>query len=206
MEIEKPKGKRGRPKKIVTDIVKEPKVKRGRGRPSSKPKDTVSGEKNIKIKEPEIEPLEEIYIPPKILRKKRVFTFDKKVFHAFVQKYGGDIIIMSYVFDNLMRLYIHDKIMLPSIDDAYYREWCKGPFPGLEPIEEKELSTSHAIMRGIPLQYKYPLLIEEDIFNMFQKKCKIYSLFVANLLVQMLLDEKNKINIDTSKYKEWCIL
>jgi hypothetical protein len=202
MESDKFKGKRGRPRKVV-DITKPviPLTKRGRGRPSK----VINGEKNIKIKKEVIEPIiEEVYVQPKILRRKRVFRFDKRIFHAFANKYSGDIVIMSYVFDILMRMYLNNKIIFP-IDDKYYYKWCEGT-PSIEPLEEKELSTSHAMMRGMPVQYKYPMIVDKDLYDEFEIKCKRYPLFITNELVKMLLDEKNKITIDTSKYKDWCTI
>jgi hypothetical protein len=206
MEIDKAKGKRGRPRKPVTEVVISDGAKRKRGRPS---KQIVDGESNIKIKKsiiPKEDVIEEEYIPPKILRNKRVFRFDKRVFHMFANKYQGDIVVMGYVFDILMRMYIDNKIALPHIDEKYYNEWWKGS-PLLEPLEEKELSSSHAIIRGVPVQYKYPMLVDRDLFTEFEKKCKsIYSPYVTNELVKMLMDEKNKIVIDTSRYREWCTI
>jgi len=204
METDKIKGKRGRPRKLVTEIKVTDGVKRSRGRP---PK--IDGEGNIKVKKvvpKEDVIIEEEYIPPKVLRNKRVFRFDKRVFHMFANKYQGDIVVMGYVFAILMKMYIDGKVTLPQIDDKYYNAWWNGS-PPLEPLEERELSTSHAIMRGVPVQYKYPMLIDRDLFNEFEKKCKnIYSPYVANELVKMLLDDKYKINIDTSKANEWCTI
>jgi hypothetical protein len=205
MESDKPKGKRGRPRKIVTETQTTiSSVKRKRGRPSKSP---VDGENNIKIKKVAVEQpvIEDAYVPPTILRRKRVFNFDKRVFHMFSAKYNGDIVIMGYVFDILMKMYMDKKITLPVIDEKYYSEWCKGTLV-IEPLEEKEISTSHAMMRGIPIQYKYPMVIDKDLYNEFEKKCNRYSQYITNELVKMLLDEKNKINIDISKYKEWCTI
>jgi hypothetical protein len=205
MESDKSKGKRGRPKKLVTKIEVSDGIKRKRGRPSK----SIPGENNIKIKKESVPKeivIEEVYVPPKILRRKRVFIFDKRVFHEFANKYNGDVIIMGYVFDKLMRMYIDDKMDIPLIDIKYYYEWCRGN-PPIEPLEEKELASSQAIVRGIPLRYRYPMLIDKDLYTEFERKCKTYySQFVANELVKMMLNDKNKINIDTSKYREWCTI
>lgn len=208
MEVEKKVGKRGRPRKIITEPI-EPVIKRKRGRPSK----TISGENNIKMKKSSVDKEvddteEEVYTPPTILRKKRVFRFDKKVFHDFVKRYNGDILVMSYVIDQLMKLYNDDKIKVLSDKNAYYYKWVLFN-PPLEPLEENDISSSNALMKGIPLQYRYPILINEDLYIIFEKKCDKSGLFfpyVMNELVKILLDEKNKINIDITKYREWCIL
>ena len=122
MKDDNKKGKRGRPRK--TPAIMEKKVdgaeniiiKKGRGRPRK----ATSGDKVI-IDKPMKDDVDVVipddYVPPKIQRKKRVFIFEKKVFHAFANKYKGDIVVMSYVFDNLMRMYINKKINLPVIDE-----------------------------------------------------------------------------------------
>lgn len=175
-------------------------IKRGRGRPariSSTP-----GEKNSKITTDQTVLMED-YILPTILRKKRVFRFDKRLFHQFAKKYDGDIVIMSYVYDRLMWMFINDKIKIPSINETYYHEWCKMT-PPIEPVTEKEISSDNAFMRGIPIQYKYSLLIDEDMFWRFEKSCKRYPQFISNELLKQMLNEN--IYIDTSKYKEWCTI
>jgi len=224
MKSTKKTGKRGRPKKIqpkVEEIITKPLVlkkedvidvepisvdtpiKRGRGRP---PKSViVNGEENITIKPHIEEPIiEEEYIQPKVMRKKRVFRFDKRVFHQFAKKYDGDIVIMSYVYDRLMRMYVDKKLKIPTIDEVYYGAWCNGGTPPIEPIVEREISSSHALLKGVPLQYKYPLLIDEEMFARYEKSCDRYPQYISNELVKRLLDDN--INISTSKYKEWCIL
>ena len=201
----KPKGKRGRPKKVVTDIPKVTDgIKKKRGRPSKL--GDVKGIENIevvdKVKSVSDE-VEESYIPPKIERRNRVFRFDKKVFHAFAKKYGYDISKMSYVFDMLMRLYSNKTVDIPKLDEKYYRRWWQGS-PPIEPIYEKELVSSHALMRGVPVQYKYSLLIDPEIFAVFEKSCKLYSPYVSNELVKMVIDDK--VTIDMSKCDTWCVL
>lgn len=201
-EIKKKRGRPSKPKVIGEENIEikdQLLIKKKRGRPS-KPGNSII-EKNDGGQSRFIE--EEIYIQPKILRKKRVFRFDKSVFHTFSKKYEGDIVIMSYVFDKLMRMYIDKKIKIPKIDEIYYAEWCKGN-PLLEPIEEREISATQAFIRGVPLQYKYPLLIDEEVFSKFEYISKRYPQYISNALVKMLLDDN--INISTSKYKEWCIL
>ena len=215
-------GKRGRPQKKIDvtpkplevktkDVVIDAKpvsvistlapVKRGRGRP---PKSgVVKGEMNITIKS---QPKEDVvvvddYVQPTILRKKRVFRFDKRLFHQFAQKYNGDIVIMSYVHDRMMQMFTNGKITIPTINDTYYHEWCRMT-PPLEPLMEKEISSDNAFMRGIPVQYKYPLLIDEDMFWRFEKSCKKYPQYISNELLKKMLNED--IKIDISKYKEWC--
>jgi hypothetical protein len=107
MKSDKKKGKRGRPKKLVLKIstpVEEtvdgesnieiiaPEIKRKRGRPAK-----LSTQVSDKVvKEKDLPAVEEEYIQPKILRRKRVFRFDKRVFHQFAKKYNGDIVIMSF--------------------------------------------------------------------------------------------------------------
>jgi len=218
MKSDKKKGKRGRPKKIHTKIeeviiktkpvkvigeenisIITPEVKRKRGRPAKVNKD----EGGIKVKESPI--LEEEYIQPKILRKKRVFRFDKQKFHEFAKRYEGNLVIMSFVFDRLMQKYIDHKIKIPIINEPYYSEWCKDS-PPIEPVEEKEISSHNAFVRGVPMQYKYSLLIDEEVFSKFEQSCKRYPPYISNELLKMLLDEKNNINISTSKYREWCTL
>ena len=208
------KGKRGRPKKVTIQITKStieepiigeenieivvPEIKRKRGRPAK----VAKGEEVVKSKEL-MAAVEEDYVQPTIMRKKRVFRFDKKVFHQFAKKYNGDIVIMSYVFDRLMRLYNEKKLDIPAINNKYYTEWFQGN-PLLEPIEEKELASTNAMLRGIPVQYKYSLLVDKEMYDKFERDSKVYSQYVSNELVKMLLD--NKVTIDTAKYKEWCIL
>jgi hypothetical protein len=102
-----------------------------------------------------------------------------------------------------MRLYNEKKIDIPVIDTKYYTEWFQGN-PLLEPIVEKELASTNAMLRGIPVQYKYSLLIDKEMFDKFENGCKLYCQYVANELVKMLLD--NKVEIDTAKYKDWCTL
>jgi len=216
-------GKRGRPKKVNIDTPKplelkkdsvmidmnhpimiETPIKRGRGRP---PKlSIIKGEMNITIKS---QPKEEVvsvedYIQPKILRKKRVFRFDKRLFHQFAQRYNGDIVIMSYVYDRLMQMFINNKLKILTIDESYYHEWCGGGAPSIEPVVEKEISSANAFMRGIPVQYKYSLLIDEDMFTKFESCCKRYPQYISNELLKRLIDDN--INIGTSKYKEWCTI
>jgi hypothetical protein len=220
-------GKRGRPKKVqpkVDAVTPKPleyvikkdgveidmnqpltvdisPIKRGRGRP---PKSgVIKGEMNITIKpqsKGEIISTED-YVQPQILRKKRVFRFDKRLFHQFAQKYNGDIVIMSYVHDRMMQMFLNGKIKIPTIDETYYHEWCKMT-PPIEPVTEKEISSDNAFMRGIPVQYKYSLLIDEDMFWRFEKGCKRYPQFISNELLKQMLNEG--IEIDTSKYREWC--
>ena len=208
------KGKRGRPKKVTIQITKStieepiigeenieivvPEIKRKRGRPAKSTK----SEEVIKSNESPALIVED-YVQPTVMRKKRVFRFDKKVFHQFAKKYNGDIVIMSYVFDRLMRLYNEGKINIPIISNKYYTEWFQGN-PLLEPIEEKELAFTNAMLRGVPVQYKYSLLVDKEMYDKFEKESKIYPQYVSNELVKMLLD--NKVTIDTTKYKEWCIL
>ena len=175
--------------------------KRGRGRP---PKSgAIKHEMNINIKSQlkEVAVSTEDYIQPQILRKKRVFRFDKRLFHQFAQKYNGDIVIMSYVYDKLMQMFVNNKIKIPTIDESYYHEWCSGT-PSIEPATEREISSANAFMRGIPVQYKYSLLIDEDMFSKFERSCKRYPQYISNELLKKLIDDN--INIPTSKYKEWC--
>jgi hypothetical protein len=214
MQDDNTKGKRGRPRK--TPVIKEKVdgdenivIKKGRGRPKK-----LGSKEKVIIDKPLKGEIEDIiipddYIPPKIQRKSRVFNVEKKLFHKFADRYNGDIIVMSYVFDSLMRMYINKKIM-PKIDEQYYRLYCNhhpALQPPLEPIREKDIHTSHAIMSGVSLYYKYPLIIDEEIWWKFEKTCtNYYSQFIVNEILKMLLDDANKINIDITKANIWCIL
>lgn len=214
METEKKTGKRGRPRKIITEPV-VPVIKRKRGRP---PKDTVvekvviDDEDNIVVKKEKVgditESEEDIYIPPKILRKIHVLRFDKNLFHSFVNKYNGDIVIMSYIFDQLMRMYLDGRIVLDIKKDDYYYKWVLFR-PVIEPIEDN-ISSTHGLLRGIPTQYRYHLLVDkDDIYDRYEHICykkDIYPPYVTNELVKAFMNEKNKINIDITKYREWCAL
>lgn len=197
MKTEKNKGKRGRPRKhpIKTEI--EPTMKRGRGRP---PK--IKNIENIKVKDGKETFIEEAYIEPKIHRKIRVFRFDRSIFHSLSKKFGGDIIIMSYVVNRLMEMYINNKLKVDNKGTNYF-EWCKGS-PLLEPVGTNDLAQAHAVTRGIPLQYKYSLIIDEDIFHKFEKCSSCYPQFVMNSLVKMYLDSGDKISIDIRKAYGWC--
>jgi len=200
MKTDKKKGKRGRPRKHPIKIETEPAIKRGRGRP---PK--VKDLKNIEMVKKKEDIKEENYVEPKIHRKIRVFRFDRSIFHAFAKKFNGDLITMSYIVDKLMSKYLDHKIKIDKMDKSfkYYREWCKGS-PPLEPVGSNDLAQASAVSRGIPLQYKYSLIIDEDTYNKFQKHYDYYPPFLINILVKMYLNEENKISIDIRKASGWC--
>jgi hypothetical protein len=226
MKTDKKKGKRGRPRKNpITEKIKSD-IKRGRGRP---PKSKIDGMENIDINKtkgsgmstwilshPEeynkmcvkdrenIEKRElEEYIEPKIYRKTRVFRFDRSIFHAFSKKFKGNIIEMSYVANRLMEMYINKKIKIEN-KNTNYGEWCKGN-PPLEPVGFNDLAQAHAVARGIPLQYKYSLIIDEEIFWKFEKDSKFYPQFIMNQLVKTYLDSDGKISIDIRKANGWMV-
>lgn len=196
MKTDKKKGKRGRPRKHPIKIETEPVIKRGRGRP---PK--VKGLKNIEMVKKKEDIKEEIYVEPKIHRKIRVFRFNKSIFHSFAKKFNGDIIVMSYVVNRLLEMYMGGKLKV-DIRNTNYVEWCKGS-PPIEPVGSNDLAQAQAVTRGIPLQYKYSLIIDENIFNKFERTSRCYPQFIVNTLVKMYLSEENKINIDISKSKKW---
>lgn len=233
MKTDKKKGKRGRPRKhpIVEKIKSD--IKRGRGRPPKTPKiegleninytkDLLYGEDTGKkgrgmstwiLTHPEEynemckadkERLEE-YKEPILHRKIRVFRFDRSIFHSFAKKFNGDIITMSYIVDTLMIKYLDKKIKINPINKTlkYYQEWCKGS-PPLEPVGSNDLAQASAVSRGIPLQYKYSLIIDEATYNKFQSNNDYYPQFLINILVKMYLNEEIKINIDTKKVYGWC--
>lgn len=202
MKKEKGTGKRGRPRKNPIKPV-DTGPKRKRGRP---PK--VTGGRQQKDKVEVIVPVEEEYVEPKILRKKRVFTFDKNIFHTLSKKFNGDIIKISYVINEIMKLYTSNKIDInhKSYSNEFYNEWCKGG-PPIEPLIITEISQAQAVSRGIPLRYKYPVIIDEKTWTSFEKSSRIYPQFLINKLVQMYLDEKNSklfIDIDINKAHGWC--
>jgi len=208
MEKVKGTGKRGRPRKNPIKLI-ETGPKRKRGRPSKSGKKIIEGSENIIIT-----PTEEIYIEPKLLRKKRVFRFDKSLFHNLSHKMDGDIIKVSYVVSELMRLYTENKLKIDekSYSTDYYNEWCKGN-PPLEPLIINSISQENAVLRGIPLQYKYPIIIDEFVFSAFEASAigkRFYPPFVSNKLLQMYLDENNKLFMDRhihiSKADLWCKL
>jgi hypothetical protein len=223
MKTDKKKGKRGRPRKhpIVEKVKSD--IKRGRGRP---PKN-IEGFENIKYSKDDTpvskgngmstwilahpeeyaemckadkEKLEE-YKEPKLHRNIRVFRFDRSVFHAFSKKFNGDIIVMSYIINRLMEMYINKKIKLQNKNNYY--EWCKGS-PPLEPVGFNDLAQAHAVTRGVPLQYKYSLIIDREVFHKFEKDSECYPQFIINSLVKMYLDSGDKINIDMKKASGWC--
>jgi len=201
MKSEKKTGKRGRPRKNPIKPV-ETGPKRKRGRP---PK--MEGGRQNKT-DVVARPIVEEYVEPKILRKKRVFTFDKNIFHTLSKKFNGDIIKISYVINEIMKLYTLNKIDInyKSYSNEFYSEWCKGS-PPIEPLIITEISQSQAVYRGIPLQYKYPIIIDEKVWTSFEKSSRIYTQFLINKLVQMYLDEKNSklfISIDVNKAQGWC--
>lgn len=225
MKTDKKKGKRGRPRKhpVVEKIKSD--IKRGRGRPSKKSKiesleniEYINTDKKGKgmstwiLTHPEEyaemckadrENLE--YKEPKIYRKIRVFRFDRSIFHSFAKKFNGDIITMSYVVDAIMLKYLDKKIKINPIDKKlkYYQEWCKGS-PPLEPVGSNDLAQASAVSRGIPLQYKYSLIIDETTYDKLQSHNDYYPPFLINILVKMYLNGEIKINIDTKKVSGWC--
>jgi hypothetical protein len=196
MKTEKKKGKRGRPRKHPIKTETEPTIKRSRGRP---PK--VQNLENIEIKNVAELPAEEIYIEPKIHRNIRVFRFDRSVFHALSKKFDGDIIIMSYVVNRLMEMYINKKIKLQNKNNYY--KWCDSS-PLLEPVGFNDLAQAHAVSRGVPLQYKYNLIIDREVFHKFEKDSECYPQYLLNSLVKMYLDSGDKISIDIRKANGWC--
>lgn len=203
--MEKKKGARGRgrPRKNPIKSV-ENGPKRKRGRPSKTLK--VKGSENIIVSTPEIE---EIYVEPKLLRKKRVFRFDRSLFHTFAHRFNGDIIKMSYIINELMKLYMEKKIKIDwkLVSSQYYDAWSKGS-PLLEPLVLNELAQAHAVSHGIPLQYKYSIVIDENVFTAFENKAEKYPPFIINKLLQLYMDEKNKVFMDKhikeDKTEGWC--
>ena len=89
----------------------------------------------------------------------------------------------------------------------YYSEWVKGN-PPLEPLVPNEIAQSSAVIRGIPLQYKYSLIIDEVTFTAFEKVSQCYYPFLLNKLLQMYLEEKNRAFMDKyikpDKSEGWC--
>jgi len=222
MKTDKKKGKRGRPRKhpVVEKIKSD--IKRGRGRPSKTPK--IEGLENIEyvdtskkgrgmstwiLTHPEEyaemckadrENLE--YKEPKLHRKIRVFRFNKSIFHSFAKKFDGDIIVMSYIVNRLLEMYMSGKLKVDTRNTNYV-EWCKGS-PPIEPVGSNDLAQAQAVTRGIPLQYKYSLIIDENIFNKFERTSRCYPQFIVNTLVKMYLDSEDKISIDIRKASGWC--
>jgi hypothetical protein len=76
---------------------------------------------------------------------------------------------------------------------------------GIEPLVIEEFARESAITAGVPLQYKYPILIDDVVMSKFQRITNgiIYYMYVLNELVKLYID--GKIKVTKGGISEWWV-
>lgn len=184
--MENQKRKRGRPRKYPP--IDKSIVKRSRGRPKKQNSVAQDVEK---------------YVPLKRDLRTYQTRFDKKIFMELVKRFKGDLCAISYVIDQCMKEYIKNPRVM-QLDKLLQSKWSFQTNVIKQPFSDNELTLARFVIGGVPLQYKYLIIIDYDIYSQFESasyKNSIYSTFLLNELVKLYIN--GKLNIITEGAESW---
>jgi hypothetical protein len=193
-KIRQPGGKRGRPFKDPEKALESKRIKK-----EIKEKITVVGE-SVEAGELDEEEVilkeEELYIAPKIERKIRVIRLDYKVFHGLNDMVKGDIVRLSYIVNRLMQIYSEKPTKFKIQKGENYYTWCSKN-ADIEPMVITEFARESTMVSGIPLQYRYPVMIDDVTASTFENVAtrSMYHMYILNELVKLYVEGKIKVSM-----------